>query len=188
MKSNVKRFLSTLCVVTSIFGVVAPNLVSAVYPEVQDYSTLLDDLRLCDECKVDESCINNIINELRSENHQEFYNKIIRLKDSGLVKSFAAVMLIVINQTQKSGCEESWTEIEFKEDWFLSNDKVKEMAHTENWRYGVEQLMDIAKNDVSLNIDKLGYRALRIFDYLISRRIKLNNALTSLDPSNPKGL
>ena len=62
------------------------------------------------------------------------------------------------------------------------------MAHTENWRYGVEQLMDIAKNDVSLNIDKLGYRALRIFDHLISRRIKLNNALISLDPSNPKGL
>ncbi len=117
MKSNVKRFLSTLCVLTSVSGVFAPNLVNASSTREEygaDFSSAADD----DDVVVVKKIVplihrnHQIVYDEDHEKdyfkyHQELYDMVMELYKERKISLLTAYMIVVLDQMVES-CKLEW--------------------------------------------------------------------------------
>ncbi len=195
MKLNVKKFLSVICAVASVSGIVVPASVGACDSDSKTCSTF----KKCSfpdfHSYVNTKLTYNIFKLLQKRDHYKFYDEIIRLKNSGLIGDFAAFILIIVDQTIDTmkhtvglGDELS------KKQWVLRYSEIENMIRSGNWDFGVDAIHNMNVNlsiyrlvDGSVNC--LAYRAFRIFTGVINMRyLSLDKALIGLNPSNLKGL
>ena len=169
MKLNLKKFLSTLCVVTSVSGVLAPNLVGAVNPPDGhlNYSAHVAKLPI------------EFFHEIYEDHYQDWYNKVMSLKNDGHIDDFSAFMLIVINQS-KYFCKR------------CEINGIKYMCALGNWSLIIDEVRDKAKNHLDYGriylpetrvALELADNALIIFKNVESGEMSLGQALAELNPA-----
>ena len=135
MKSNVKRFLSTLCVLTSVSGIFAPALVKAS-SDVEKYGNDFcgeGDHSVCSSAAAaatvteDVSCdpATILMPLFRKENHQEFYDKVIELLREEKISLRSAYFMVLLDQMVESSKTYA--------DKFLSYDEIKKSISTGKW-------------------------------------------------------
>lgn len=213
MKSNIKKFLSTLCVLTSVSGGLAPVLVNAS-SDGEKYGMNFcenENRSVCSSAAAAENVsvdpIVDIMCSLRGEDHQKFYDKVIELENKKLIDETVAVSLIVVDQLTGNGIKY----ISSISGVMINDSDVYDMIRSGNVRSidSKIQTLNDRRSGMSFCIypdDDLGYRALYIFslakgssekrfrfhmedsDEEGSSVLTLDEALKKLNPSNPEGL
>ena len=183
MKSNVKRFLSTLCVLTSVSGIFAPALVKAS-SDVEKYGNDFcgeGDHSVCSSAAAaatvteDVSCdpATILMPLLRKENHQKFYDKVVELMNKNLISKPVAVLLIIVDQSIETGfkIESSYYGKKGTKEWVVSDSHVENMIRSGKF-VGIDDcLIDIDRyvsemSQVITPENDLDYRAISIFSQI----------------------
>ena len=132
MKSNVKRFLSTLCVLASVSGVLAPTLVNASSTREEygaDFSSAAAD---------DDVVVKKIVPLIHRNHqivydedhekdyfkyHQELYDMVMELYEKKEISLLTAYMIVVLDQMVES-C---------KLEWMFKEPDIEESITTGKW-------------------------------------------------------
>ena len=196
MKSNVKRFLSTICVLTSVSGMFAPTLVKASSTHEEYGADFSGAAAAAPAPAADADVADVLMPLLGKKNHQEFYNKVIEFMNKNLISEYVAVLLIVFDQLQLIGFSESVYDISDSQvENMIRSGSVRDISQT--LRYLCTYLSEASQAFTQENT--LGYRAVNVF--LLADRfneietchvskskkgyISFSNALKVLNPSNP---
>ncbi len=169
MKSSIKKFLSTLCVVTSISGVVAPTLVSAIKPSGSESSCAAPDYTIPDD----------FFDLMYSENHRKWYRNVMSLRRRDCIDNFSAFMLILINQT---ACY-------FRGKEFNAS-VIRNAVISKDWKSITDEIRYKARNYVFLEFNcmsdtaclHLSANAFELFNDIESGKKLLDESLLELDP------
>lgn len=167
MKSSVKKFLSALCIVTSVSGVVAPTLVGATDCTGSASSHI---------SRVD-TTLNDFCDLIYERNYQRWYDGVMDLRRRGIINDLSALMLITLNQTICFGA-------------LCGIDDIKNMVVSGDWSLIIDELKFKAQNDALFphicipgdSLDLSG-NAFSVFDSVVSGT-SITQALIMLNPAN----
>ena len=133
MKSNVKRFLSTLCVLASVSGVLAPTLVNASSTR-EEYGADFSSAAADDDVVVVKKIVplihrnHQIVYDEDHEKdyfkyHQELYDMVMELYEKKEISLLTAYMIVVLDQMVES-C---------KLEWMFKEPDIEESITTGKW-------------------------------------------------------
>ncbi len=191
MKSNVKKFLSTVCILTSFSVIFAPGLVKDSSRN-EEYSADFSSAAVAPAPVCDPVAV--LMPLLRKKNHQEFYDKVIELMNKNLISKSVAVLLIMVDQLTVAG--------EKRGDWIISDLEVEDMIRSGDARNVMAHIQDmynewlVTSRIVFYLENALDSRAIESFPcvkvYVNGEKsedevnVSLDQALRELNPSSTK--
>ena len=201
MKLNLKKFLSTLCVVTSVSSVFAATSANAVgipgpfeVSEISDldgvssgtyydYSSDPEFGPVVDETEYDATLSPTLLNLIRhrryclySSGRRRWYNNVRELVRNGTIDTYEAVMLVLISNTR------NYTH-------FIRNYHVKKWLCTHDWSK-LELIMNhYSRNFLRLSLDGseeniIGIRSFEVFGQYQRGELDLLQTLEMLNPAH----
>ncbi len=154
MRSNIKRVLSTLCVLSSVSGVLTPALVNASSAHEEyskDFSSAATPAAAASTSAEDTSsyAADIIIPLMRKRNHQKLYDAVVKLEKEGKLSSSSAFMVVVLDQIIKystyvvvDDLDPMYGKVE-DGDWIFSNSDIREAITNENWEKCEEKMDEL---------------------------------------------